>query len=93
MQIRWIVVLDSGATQVFFTAVNIREFVVRASRLHELVELGTLTSQAAEFLDACVVAGLDIVVAGGTQAGSKRGCPAESGWDVWLALPDVRAAC
>jgi Flp pilus assembly CpaF family ATPase len=27
-----------------------------------------LTAQAAEFLDACVVAGLNIVVAGGTQA-------------------------
>ncbi len=33
----------------------------RASRLRELVELGTLTAQAAEFLDACVVAGLNIV--------------------------------
>jgi pilus assembly protein CpaF len=52
-----------------FSAVNIRKFVIRASRLRELVELGTLTSHAAEFLDACVVAGLNIVVAGGTQAG------------------------
>jgi pilus assembly protein CpaF len=52
-----------------FTAVNIRKFIVRASRLSELVELGTLTAQAAAFLDACVVAGLNIVVAGGTQAG------------------------
>ncbi len=52
-----------------FSAVNIRKFVVKASRLHELVDLGTLTPQAASFLDACVVAGLNIVVAGGTQAG------------------------
>ncbi len=52
-----------------FSAVNIRKFVVKASRLHELVELGTITSPAAAFLDACVVAGLNIVVAGGTQAG------------------------
>jgi pilus assembly protein CpaF len=52
-----------------FSAVNIRKFVVRASRLSELVDLGTLTTQAAAFLDACVVAGLNIVVAGGTQAG------------------------
>jgi pilus assembly protein CpaF len=52
-----------------FSAVNIRKFVVKASRLQELVELGTVTSQAAAFLDACVVAGLNIVVAGGTQAG------------------------
>ncbi len=52
-----------------FSAVNIRKFVVKATRLRELVELGTLTLQAADFLDACVVAGLNIVVAGGTQAG------------------------
>ena len=50
-------------------AVNIRKFVVRASHLDELVTLGTLTQQAARFLEACVVAGLNIVVAGGTQAG------------------------
>ncbi len=61
------VVLD-GITR-GFSAVNIRKFVVKASRLRELVELGTLTTQASEFLDACVVAGLNIVVAGGTQAG------------------------
>ncbi len=61
------VVLDGIAHG--FSAVNIRKFVVRASRLSELVELGTLTPQAAAFLDACVVAGLNIVVAGGTQAG------------------------
>ncbi len=60
------VVLD-GITR-GFSAVNIRKFVVKASRLRDLVELGTLTAQAAEFLDACVVAGLNIVVAGGTQA-------------------------
>ncbi|MEJ7741191.1 MAG: ATPase, T2SS/T4P/T4SS family [Nocardioidaceae bacterium] len=61
------VVLD-GITR-GFSAVNIRKFVVRAKRLHDLVELGTLTPQAAAFLDACVVAGLNIIVAGGTQAG------------------------
>ncbi len=52
-----------------FSAVNIRKFIVKASRLSELVELGTLTHQAAAFLEACVVAGLNIIVAGGTQAG------------------------
>lgn len=56
---------------VTLTAVNIRKFVVKASWLGELVELGTLTPQAATFLDACVVAGLNIIVAGGTQAGWK----------------------
>jgi pilus assembly protein CpaF len=52
-----------------FSAVNIRKFVVRASRLSELVELGSMTEQAARFLEAAVLAGLNIVVAGGTQAG------------------------
>src|SRR3954469_4641440 len=52
-----------------FSAVKIRKFVVRASRLSELVELGSLTEPAAEFLNAAVLAGLNIVVAGGTQAG------------------------
>jgi pilus assembly protein CpaF len=52
-----------------FSAVNIRKFVVRASRLSELVELGSLTDQAARFLEAAVLAGLNVVVAGGTQAG------------------------
>ncbi len=49
--------------------VNIRKFVVRADHLDDLVRLGTLTGQAARFLEAAVVAGLNILVAGGTQAG------------------------
>ena len=52
-----------------FSAVNIRKFVLRAARLHDLVELGSLTPQAAAFLEASVRAGLNILVAGGTQAG------------------------
>ena len=52
-----------------WTAVNIRKFVLTAARLHELVELGTLTAPAAAFLEASVRAGLNILVAGGTQAG------------------------
>ena len=50
-------------------SVNIRKFVVRAGHLDELVALGTLTKQAARFLDAAVVAGLNVLVSGGTQAG------------------------
>lgn len=50
-------------------AVNIRRFVVRARTVHDLVALGMLTRGAAAFLDAAVVSGLNIVVAGGTQAG------------------------
>jgi pilus assembly protein CpaF len=50
-------------------AVNIRKFVVRATSLDDLVTLGTLTPQMADFLVASVVAGLNILVSGGTQAG------------------------
>ncbi|WP_347813694.1 ATPase, T2SS/T4P/T4SS family [Allobranchiibius sp. GilTou38] len=49
--------------------VNIRKFVTRAHQLDDLVRLGTLTHQAARFLAAAVVSGLNILVAGGTQAG------------------------
>lgn len=49
--------------------VNVRKFVVRADSLEDLVRLGTLTRPAARFLDAAVHAGLNILVAGGTQAG------------------------
>jgi len=52
-----------------FAAVNIRKFVVKASSMRALVELGSLDEQAARFLEASVRAGLNIVVAGGTQAG------------------------
>ncbi len=52
-----------------FSAVNIRKFVLRAASLGGLVELGSITPQAAGFLDASVRAGLNILVAGGTQAG------------------------
>ncbi|AKU16256.1 CpaF family protein [Luteipulveratus mongoliensis] len=49
--------------------VNIRKFVVRAHGLEDLVRMGTLTQPAARFLSACVASGLNILVAGGTQAG------------------------
>ena len=50
-------------------SVNIRKFVVRAAHLDDLVGLGTLTAPAARFLGAAVASGLNILVAGGTQAG------------------------
>jgi len=50
-------------------SVNIRKHVVRASHLDDLVRLGSLTPQSAVFLDAAVRAGLNILVAGATQAG------------------------
>jgi pilus assembly protein CpaF len=50
-------------------AVNIRKFVVKATRLDHLVDLGTLTSQSGRFLGAAVASGLNILVSGATQAG------------------------
>ena len=50
-------------------AVNVRRFVVRARHVADLVGAGTLTAAAARFLDAAVVSGLNVVVAGGTQSG------------------------
>jgi pilus assembly protein CpaF len=84
-------------------AVNVRKFVVRATHLDELVSLGTLTPQAARFLDACVVAGLNILVSGGTQAGKttmlncltaavparERVITCEEVFELRIPLPDV----
>jgi pilus assembly protein CpaF len=50
-------------------SVNIRKFVMGSKSLDNLVSVGTLTDQAAAFLQACVVSGLNVVVAGATQAG------------------------
>ncbi|MDO9439937.1 MAG: CpaF/VirB11 family protein [Beijerinckiaceae bacterium] len=63
---------DRGAFDqavVFFVAVNIRKFILRAGQLDDLVELGSISPRAAAFLEASVRAGLNILVAGGTQAG------------------------
>lgn len=86
-------------------AINIRKFVVRAHHLDELVELGSLTAHAAAFLEAAVAAGLNIVVAGGTQAGKttllnclgsaiparERVVVCEEVFELALRLPDVVA--
>jgi pilus assembly protein CpaF len=50
-------------------SVNIRKFIMESKSLDGLVSVDTLTNQAAAFLQACVIAGLNIVVAGATQAG------------------------
>ena len=52
-----------------FSAVNVRKFVARAHSLSDLVTLGSMTRQAANFLTAAISAGLNVVVSGGTQAG------------------------
>ena len=86
-------------------SVNIRKFVVRARDLSELVALGTLTPHAARFLEASVAAGLNVIVAGGTQAGKttllnclasaiparERVITAEEVFELRLGLPDVVA--
>jgi pilus assembly protein CpaF len=50
-------------------SVNIRKYVARANHVHDLVALGSLPAQAAAFLSAAVESGLNVLVAGGTQAG------------------------
>ena len=83
-------------------AVNIRKFVVPANHLGDLIDLGTLTAHSARFLDAAVVAGLNILVSGGTQAGkttllncllnavppTERVVTCEEVFELQLALPD-----
>jgi len=60
-------VMPPAATR--WTSVTIRKFVLRAQSLHELVGLGALPGAAAEFLDAAVQAGVNILVSGPTGSG------------------------
>jgi pilus assembly protein CpaF len=50
-------------------AVNIRKFTQRIKELQHLVDIGSLTDPAAEFLRACVLSGQNILVSGATQSG------------------------
>jgi pilus assembly protein CpaF len=86
-------------------AVNIRKFVVGAHSLEQLVGLDAMPPAAADFLTASVVAGLNIIVAGGTQAGKttllnclaaaipahERVITCEEVFELRLPLPDVVA--
>lgn len=86
-------------------ALNIRKFIVSATSLDELVRLGSLPPDVARFLEASVVAGLNIIVAGGTQAGKttllnclasavpahERVITCEEVFELRLPLPDVVA--
>lgn len=86
-------------------AINIRKFVVRASSLDELVRLGTMTPQCARFLEAAVVAGVNLIAAGATQAGKttllnclagaipprERLVTCEEVFELQIDLPDVVA--
>ena len=86
-------------------AVNIRKFVLTAHSLDELVALGSITAQAARYLEAAVVRGLNLIVAGGTQAGKttllncltaaiparERVVTCEEVFELRVPLPDVVA--
>ena len=50
-------------------SVNIRKFVARSHSLPDLVKIGSLTYAAAEFLQSCIDAGLNIIISGATGAG------------------------
>lgn len=51
-----------------YWSINIRKFIARATRLTDLVKLGSLSADAAKFLDAAVASGLNVLVSGATQA-------------------------
>jgi pilus assembly protein CpaF len=50
-------------------SITIRKFSKKRLTIEDLVEYGSLTPQVGEFLKACVVARLNIVVSGGTGSG------------------------
>ncbi|MGV8912977.1 MAG: CpaF family protein [Rhodoglobus sp.] len=50
-------------------AVNVRKFSQHIRDLDRLVELGSLTQHAADYLRLCVLSGQNIVVSGATQSG------------------------
>ncbi len=51
------------------TTITIRKFPEKRLTVENLIEWGSFTEDAAEFLQACVVARLNIVVSGGTASG------------------------
>lgn len=50
-------------------SITIRKFLPSRLSMDDLLELGTLTPQMAEFLQACVVARLNIIITGNTSSG------------------------
>jgi pilus assembly protein CpaF len=51
------------------TTVTIRKFPEKVLTVQDLIRFGSFTPEVAEFLEACVVARLNIVVSGGTGSG------------------------
>jgi pilus assembly protein CpaF len=86
-------------------AVNIRKFVLGLTSLDDLIAASSITDQAAGFLEASVVAGLNVLVSGSTQAGKttllnalcgaipgrERVVTVEEVFELQLPLPDVVA--
>jgi pilus assembly protein CpaF len=86
-------------------AVNIRKFLLSLNTLDELISVGSITEQAARFLEASVAAGLNILIAGGTQTGKTtllnalcgaipardRVITVEEVFELRVRLPDVVA--
>jgi len=50
-------------------SITIRKFSKERLRVEDLIRLGSLTEHMAQFIEACVVAKLNIVVSGGTGSG------------------------
>lgn len=83
-------------------SINIRKFVLSASSMDELVAYGTITPDASQFLEASIASGLNVIVAGGTQAGKttmlnclaaaiparERVISCEEVFELKLGLPD-----
>jgi len=49
--------------------ITIRKFFVTPLTVEQLIEMGTITAEAMEFLKACVIARINMVVSGGTGSG------------------------
>ncbi len=51
--------------------ITIRKFLLTKMTIDDLIKLGTLTSYMAKFLEACVVARLNILISGNTSSGKS----------------------
>ena len=51
------------------SSLTIRKFAAEPYRAHDLVEMGTLTADMTEILNACVRARLNVIISGGTGTG------------------------
>jgi pilus assembly protein CpaF len=61
-------------------SLTIRKFSKKPLTVNDLIRFGALTPEVAEFIKACVVSGLNIVVAGGTGTGKTTMLNVLSSW-------------